>query len=164
MTDHKDGDIQSKLEKAAAFIIETGARETTSGHYYIYAEEIPPEILTPEQYKQNLDGIIGILQEYEAIGDIEVMDDGTVDMIVYLEYCPNYEPDADEREEGLYPDDREILDPLTTRRRPETLESAIVDTSAKPTLAERLEEGKRRAAQHEKPDNTNKITKQGERE
>ena len=160
MSKHTDGDMQSKLEKAAAFIVETGARETTTGHYYIYAEEIPAEILPPKQYKQNLDAMIGILQEYEAIGDIEIMDDGTVDMIVYLDYCPNYEPDADEREEGLYPDDREILDPLTTRRKPEPPEPA----PAKTTLAERLEDGRRRAAQHEKSENTHKSTKQGERE
>ena len=111
-----DSALMGKLEKAAEFIIETGARETTTGHHYIYPEEIPPGILTPGLFNKHVDDIIGILKQYEAIGDIEVMHDGTVDMIVYLNYCPNYEPDTDERDD--YPDAREILDPLKSRAVP----------------------------------------------
>ena len=155
-------DIKNQIENAARYIIETSARETSTGNWITYPDEIPASVISAELFSIFKRQIIGTMQEYEAVAEAYMNPDGSIDVMMYLGYCPNFEPDADERDD--YPDDREILDPLTTWRRAEAHEPAPIDTSAKPTLAERLEEGKRRAAQHEKPDNTNKTTKQGERE
>jgi hypothetical protein len=169
-TDEKD--IQSKLEKAAAFIIETSARETSSGNWITCAGEIPGEIISQGAYLRHFDEIVEILQEYEAVADIVTEPDGTVDMILYLAYCPNYEPHEAELDE--YPDDREILDALKSRQtkacdtysqvgnRQEN--SRATAPKGRPSLSERLLENKQRASRQEKPDTTNKITKQGERE
>ena len=155
-------EINGKLERAAAFIIETGARETTTGHYYIYPDEIPEEIISPRLFRQYSNNVVDVLKQYEAIGDIEVMLDGTIDIIIYLDYCPNYEPDADERED--YPDDRAILDPLQSRRVNETTDGALAEPGSRPTLAERLNEGKRKAAQQDSVDKAGKTKKRGARE
>ena len=100
------------LEKAAAYILETSARETTSGNYITYANDLPADVISPELFAANIDTIAGILSEYGAVLDIEVSD-GAIDMIVGLAYCPNYEPFPEEDDE--YPDDRETSDPLATR-------------------------------------------------
>jgi len=105
-------ETMDKLEKAAAYILETSARETISGHYVIYANDVPAEILTPELFATHIDAIVEILSEYGAVLDIEVID-GAIDMVMGLAYCPNYEPFPEEVDE--YPDDREIEDPLATR-------------------------------------------------
>jgi hypothetical protein len=153
-----ESDIQNKIERAAAYIVETSARDTTSGNWITYAEDLPAEIISPDEYIRHYDAIVKTLHEYEAVADIETTPDGTVDIVMYLAYCPNYEPHGDELDE--YPDGREILDALKSRAIHENAKDAPV--SKTPTLAERLEEGRRRAAQHEKPINNHKISKQGE--
>ena len=125
--------ISETLEKAAAFIIESSARETSSGNWITYADEIPNEIISPELYMKHINDVVEIMTEHDAVADVMVSPDGTVDMCLYLAYCPNYEPSDYEQD-------------------------------TKPTLAKRLEEGKRRAAQHDKPENTNNNRKQGLRE
>ena len=107
-------DIKNKLEETAAYIITKCARETTSGNYFIYPEDIPAEILPADLYYEHLDSIVKIMLEYEAIAEVDKSEYDSLDVMVYLDYCPKFEPDADERDD--YPDDREILDPLTTRR------------------------------------------------
>jgi len=100
------------LEKTAAYILETSARETTSGNYIIHANDLPAEVISPELFAANIDTLAGILSEYGAVLDIDVYD-GAIDMTVGLAYCPNYEPFPEEEEE--FPDDRETSDPLATR-------------------------------------------------
>jgi len=107
-------DIKNKLEKAAEYIIETSSRETTSGNYFVYADDIPAEIIPANLYAKHLSDIVEILREYEAVAEVDVSPYDSLDIMIYLDYCPNFEPDGDERDD--YPDDREILDPLTTRR------------------------------------------------
>lgn len=107
------GELKNKLENAARYIIETSAQETTSGNYITYTGDIPEEIISPKLFSKHIQDIAGIVQEYEAVLDI-IVGDGSIDVVMGLDYCPNFEPDADERDE--YPDDREILDPLKTRR------------------------------------------------
>jgi len=126
-------DLRETLEKAAALIIETSVRETLSGNWITYADEIPNEIISPELYQKHINDIVMIMTEHDAVADIAVSPDGTVDMCLYLAYCPNYEHSEDEQD-------------------------------TKPTLVERLEEGKRKAAQHEKPEIINNNRKQGLRE
>jgi len=81
--------------------------------------------------------------EYEAVADIEIEPDGAVDLVMYLAYCPNYEPWEEERDE--YPEDREILDPLKSRTTSEKTNSQ----ESKPTLMARLEENKQKVASQE---------------
>lgn len=150
-------DIKAKLEKAAEYIIETSARETTSGSYIMYPDDIPAEIIPPDLYIEHLGGIVKIMQEYEAVTDIEIHSGDALDFTVLLDYCPNFEPDADERDD--YPDDREILDPLASRR---VEEASLTLAEPKPTLMERLEAGKRKAAEHHKPDNSTQKSKKRE--
>jgi len=148
-------DMKNTLENAAKYIIETSARETSTGNWITYPEDMPAGIISAELFSKHKDQIIDMMLEYEAVAEAVSGSDGCIDVIMYLDYCPNFEPHEDERDD--YPDDREILDPLGSRRESEKPEPA------KPTLAERLEEGKRRAALHEKPVNTEKTKIQGER-
>ena len=157
-----DNDMRGKLENAAAYIVETSARETMSGNYITYPEEMPAEIIPPELYKRHIGDIVKIMRGYESVADVDVTADGTVDICLYLDYCPNYEPCVEECDE--YPGDRKILDPMKLKTVLNETVAASSDKSGKLSLTERIEEGKRRAAQHEKPENTQKIMKQGVRE
>ena len=150
--------LAERLEKAAEIAIDTGARFTISGNFAINESDMPPDVLSQREFKRHITEIAGIVSEYAAVADVEVTPDGIIDLTYYLDYCPNYEPDADRRED--YPDDRKILDPLKTRR--PLIISAVEtpDKPVKPTLAERLKEGKRKAALHVKPDNKHKLSKQ----
>jgi len=107
------GELESKLENAARYIIETSARNTTSGNYITYTGDVPEEIISPELFSKHIQEIADIMQEYEAVLDIDVESGESIDVVMGLAYCPNYEPWDSEREE--YPDDREIFDPLKTR-------------------------------------------------
>jgi len=48
-----DNALKDKLEKVAEYIIEKSARETTSGNYITYAEEIPSELITLDEYMRH---------------------------------------------------------------------------------------------------------------
>ena len=151
--------IKNQIESAARYIIETSARETSTGNWITYPEDIPASVISADLFNQHKEKIIDTMFEYEAVAEAVLgTDSACIDVIMYLAYCPNFVPDPEEMDD--YPDDRDILDPLQSKREPEKTESA----PARSTLSERLEEGKRRAAQHEKPENTHKLTKQGERE
>ena len=145
-------DNKDMIEKAAAYIIETGANSTESGDYIFYAEEMPEDIMPLESFRKNIVGIARAMQEYEAAADVEVTGDGEIGTVFYLDYCPNYVSYAGEA--GDFLKGREILDALKSKRGPEK----------PPTLAERLNEGKRRAALHDKPENKHKLTKREARE
>jgi len=151
-------ELKNMLENAARYIIETSARETSTGNWITYPEDMPAGVIPADLFLQHKEQIIEIMLEYDAVAEAEPGSDGSIDVIMYLGYCPNFVPDADERDE--YPDDRAILDPLQSMRGPDEAESV----PTRPSLAERLEEGKRRAAEHTKPENTHKIYTQGERE
>jgi len=126
------------LEKTVAYILETSARETTSGNYITYANDLPADVISPELFAANIDTIAGILSEYGAVLDIDVYD-GAIDMIVGLAYCPNYEPFPEEDDE--FPDDRETSDPLATR-------GEVVLQGGFPALSE---SGQSLSASEEKP-------------
>ena len=107
-------DIKANLEKAAEYIIATSARETTSGNYIIYPDDIPAEIISADLYEEHLSDIVEIMLEYDAVAEADIGADGSIDTLMFLNYCPNYIPLAEE--EGEYPDDRIILDPLATKQ------------------------------------------------
>ena len=128
------GELRATLEKAAAYIIETCARETTSGNYVIDPDDIPAAVILPDLYKEHLGGIVEIMREHGAVAGAETGGDGSIDVTLYLDHCPNFEPDADE--EADHPPHGAAKD----------------ETDAKPTLAERLEAGRRKAARQGRPD------------
>jgi len=141
--------LTGKLEKAAEYIIQTSANETLSGNYYFYPEDMPKEILPPRQFAQYKSSIMDIMREYEAVAEVELGDHGCIDVLMYLDYCPNYERDKEEEANGEYPPDRIILDPLNTRQHPIREENR--DDKGKPTLMERLAENKTKAASQGQP-------------
>jgi len=53
-----------EIENVAKYIIETGARETTSGNYIFYPEYIPVNIISVDNYKRNTERIVDILHMY----------------------------------------------------------------------------------------------------
>ena len=111
--DNITGELKSTLENAARYIIETSARETSGGNYITYTGDVPEEIISPELFTKYMKSIAGIMEEYEAVADV-IVDKDSIDVNMYLDYCPNYEPFAEELDD--YPPDRKIEDPLHTRR------------------------------------------------
>ena len=103
-------DLADRLKKATEYIISNGAVDTTSGNYIFRVGSIPTDILTPEEFVANMQAIAELAEFYEAVTDVDISD-GTIDVNFYLDYCPNYEPWYEEL--AQFPDDREILDPLT---------------------------------------------------
>lgn len=106
--------LNTMLEKAAEYIIETSARETTTGSWITYADDIPSDILTPDLFDEHIDDIFALILNYESVSYAEINDDGYLDVVMFLAYCPNYEVMPGEEDE--YPEDREILNPLEGRR------------------------------------------------
>jgi len=105
--------VTERLEKAAAYIVEMSARETTTGNYITHPDNIPADILSPSLFSKHIDTIVYMVSDYGAVLDIEVTPDGAIDVIMGLGYCPNYA--AMPGEEDAYPDDRQILNPLLTK-------------------------------------------------
>ena len=103
-----EDEIKTKLVKAAEFIIETCARETTNGNYHVGVDKIPAEILSPELFVMHKEDIVKIMQEHEYVAEVEISRDGEIDAIIWLNYCPNIEPDGDEwdEEDGMSNKDR----------------------------------------------------------
>jgi len=146
-------ELKERLEKVAEFIIEASARETTSGNYITYVEDIPDTLLSSELFSKHTKDIAEIMMGYEAVADIHISDDAALDVCMYLDYCPNFEPLAEEVDD--YPEDREILDPLSTKHVAETsFSSTQVNESL--TLMERLNKGKLQASEHVSPDKGDK--------
>ena len=104
-----DNSLETKLENAARYIIKKSAEETTSGNYITYSGDIPEDIISPELFSKHIQDIADIMQSYESVLDI-IVEDGSIDVIMGLAYCPNYEPWEEEKDD--YPPDRKILDPL----------------------------------------------------
>ena len=141
------GELESKLENAARYIIETSARNTTSGNYITYTGDVPANIISPELFSKHVQDIADIMQEYEAVLDI-IVEDGSIDVVMGLAYCPNFEPWEEEKDE--YPDDREIEDPLKTRFSDNKEDSTKL--AKKPSLLDKVEAGKQKAALQTQPD------------
>ncbi len=133
-----------KISKAAAYIVETSARETLYGNYITYPDSIPDDIMTESEFLKYKDRIADELYGYEAVAQVDIEDDGAIDVTMYLAYCPNYEPDRDERDE--YPDDREILDALSSKIVPVPAPEKPTSPERKPSLLEKLAQNKQKAA------------------
>ena len=134
-------ELRAKLVRTAEYIIEKSATETTSGNHVTYAHDIPADILSRELFWEHIEDIAEIMREYESVIDVDVSPYYSMDVGLYLDYCPNFEPEPDEDISPV----TEFLDPL--KRKDDIVHEDIC--TARPTLAERLEEGKRKAAQHE---------------
>jgi hypothetical protein len=137
-----------KISKAAAYIVETSALCTEYGNYITYPGGIPDDIMTADEFKKYKDRIADEILEYEAVAQVDVGDDCSIDVTMYLAYCPNYIPHPEEREE--YPDDREILDALQSKAVREPEKPPFPER--KPSLLGKLEQNKQKAAQAGRPD------------
>lgn len=142
-------ELRSKLEKTAAFIIEKSANETESGNYIIGADDIPADVLSPELFEEHIEIIAGMMEEYAAVADVGFTSGGEIDVIIYSDYCPNYEPLPEEQDD--FPPDRKILDPLKSKRVPEPEKPIPEIPASKPTLTERIAKNKEKAAAQGKP-------------
>jgi hypothetical protein len=166
-------ELKDKLVKAAEYIIETSARETTTGNYVIESIDIPPDIISLELFSEHIQTIAEIMREYESVAIVDVSPYDSLDTAIYLDYCPNFKPEADQLED--YPPGRETLDPLGSKRKIDGVPISEITANnrqpvaiavihkAKPTLMQRLEDGKRKAAGHEKPDKPQKSNHKEER-
>lgn len=105
--------LETKLEKAAEYIVETSARETTTGSWTTHSGDIPSDILTQDLFDKHINDIFGLVINYGAVSYAEIGNDGCIDTVMFLAYCPNYE--ASPGEEDEYPEDRVILNPLETK-------------------------------------------------
>ena len=144
-------ELISKLEKAAKHIIVTSATETTSGNYVICPADIPADIISTNMYFEHVGSIEKIMHMYDSVADTEVSPDGSMDTVIHLAYCPNFEPQPEEEDE--YPLDRMIhADPLMPMRTTKSIREVLGIPERKPTLMERLEEGRRKAEQQHDPD------------
>jgi hypothetical protein len=88
-------DAAAKLEKAAAYIVKKCADETASGTYFVHSDDIPDDILTPELFTAHINRIAEMMKAHESVAEADV-EDGTISVVMYLDYCPNYEPAPEE--------------------------------------------------------------------
>jgi hypothetical protein len=142
------------LEKAAAFIVERSAGETTSGNYITYMGDLPADIISPGAFAENVEDIAAIVAEYEAVVDIEVTSDGAIDINMGLDYCPNF--DATLEADGDYPDDRIIKDPLLTRAKGRQSPPMVNITGRdaeeeKPSVLKQIRDAQNAPQPHRKP-------------
>ncbi len=131
-----------KIAKAAAYIVETSALGTEYGNYITYPRNIPKDIMTVDEFEKLKGKIVYEILGYESVAQADIDDDGSIDLTMYLAYCPNYIPHPEER--GEYPDDREILDALQSKFQPEPEKPPLPER--KPSLLGKLEQNKQKAA------------------
>ena len=136
-------ELKVKLKKAAEYIVETSARNTTSGTYTISALDIPAEIISPELYAEHISIIADIMVDYDAVVDVEITACDSIVTSIYLDYCPNFESSLGEQDD--YPDDREILDPSSIKPKPEKPQAQPA-TIEKLTLTQQLAAAKKAVA------------------
>ena len=106
------GEGGAALDKAVEYIIKKCADETESGTCYIHADDFPADILPPHMFAEHISNIVALMTGYVSVAEATVEDD-SIFIIMYLNYCPNYAPTPEETSEGKFPDNRVILDPLT---------------------------------------------------
>jgi hypothetical protein len=145
-----------KISRAAAYIVETSAFGTMYGNYITYPGDIPDDIMTADEFEKYRSRIADELLEYEAVAQVDLDDDGSIDVTMHLAYCPNYIPDIEERDQ--FPDDREILDALKSKVVHESKES---QPERKPSLLDKLELNKQRVAAQARNLDTGKHTPSG---
>jgi len=110
-----EDDLPARLEKAAAHIIETSSQETSGGNWITHPGDVPADILSPDEYMANIQAIADIMLGYEAVAEAVVdASDGSIDTMMYLDYCPNID-DSEIEEVYDNPANRKVVDPLTTK-------------------------------------------------
>jgi hypothetical protein len=88
-----------RLEKTAQYIIDISTQNTLSGNYIVWADNIPPEILPSGMFDKHINEIAEIIEGHEAVADVQLPYDGSIDVVYHLAYCKNHE-----MYEGLLPD------------------------------------------------------------
>jgi hypothetical protein len=148
-------ELRVKLEKAAEHIITTSAKETATGTYYFHPEEIPADIISEDLFIKYQETIMEIMFKYDSVADVEIDPDGTMNTMMFTDYCPNYLPHPEEADEYL--PDREIFDPIASRHKSKN--DQTLPLPVKLTLGARLEAAKIKAAQQDIPDKIKKTTR-----
>lgn len=151
-------ELKSILGKIAEYLIETEAQVTSSGNFIIYPNDFKTDFIAPEFFSEHIHTIAEMMLEYSAVAEADVLPDGSLDVLMYLAYCPNFEPDPVEADE--YPPDREILDPLTTKRVPESEHQH--NPAVKRTLAKNLKHISRKRRRRGNPTRLNTTRIGGE--
>ena len=103
---------KEKFNVAVRYIVKRIAEETTSGTYYVHDDDFPADVLEPELFTEHIRTVAEMMRDYDSVAEAD-LGDGTISVVMYLGYCPSYEPTPEEVTSGEYPNDRMILDPLT---------------------------------------------------
>ena len=77
------------------------AAENTSSSNWIMGHDDVSHLISKEDYDLYKNLIVHEMSRREELLDIQVDNDGNIDVIVGLAYCPNYEPTREEEEQGL---------------------------------------------------------------
>ena len=101
--------LHDKLIKAAEYVIESSARETTSGVMYTHPSNIPVEIMTLDEFTSHVEEVANIISSYKSVLDVDYDDEGIIDVAMGSDYCPLYETICGEDE---LDENRKIKNPL----------------------------------------------------
>ena len=83
------------LNNVAKFIAEKCANETTSGSYIVHEDDVPEDVLRPGLFAAYIETIAFLLQTQDSVAEADV-EDGAISVVMYTDYCPNYEPCTDD--------------------------------------------------------------------
>lgn len=94
--------FNQKLTKAVDYIVSTGTQNTTEGNWIIGFDELAQQ--TGFEHDFNItDTLLDMLHEREEVANVE-LDDSSIDMCYYLNFCPQYGGRPEESEPEQLPE------------------------------------------------------------
>ena len=66
--------------------------ETESGTIYIHEDDIPLDIMPEGMFKDYTEALVEIIQSFEVVAEADIEDDGSILIVFFSDYCPNYMP------------------------------------------------------------------------
>lgn len=94
--------FNQKLTEAVDYIVSTGTQNSTEGNWIISFEELALKT----GYEVDFDGntaLVDMLHEREEVANVE-LDDSSIDMCYYLNFCPQYGGHPEESEPEQLPE------------------------------------------------------------
>lgn len=83
--------MRRKAVEIANYIVKTAAENTESGNYIFHPEELCAELnLSEKEYFEVIGYVTEELVTRKELLDLVNVGDGTIDVNIALEYCPNY--------------------------------------------------------------------------
>lgn len=122
-----DVELTKKLIEVADYIIKQGTTNTYEGNWIITFDEIPSDVLGVDMLHKHQDSLCDLLFKHQEVADVVISGD-TIDVVYYLDFCPNVEQE-------------EIDDDNT-------------EFKCKPSILAQLQEGKKSVAQNKDPSKT----------